>query len=331
MPAPSGPYPIGTTELHLVDKNRKDPWGSGSARAVMASVWYPALPIGPTAPYAPAKVAAPLADELTTFLGLPAGAVDYAGTATHARSGAPALGRHPVEFPGGRVAPVTVTQDALKKAMGVRVADTRFLLDSLDRLAGGRNPDADHRPLPKGLDRALDLRRTGMFGYSAGGFAAAETMLVDRRIDAGVNFDGTMQFGFPEGELSESAKRGLDRPFLLFGAQGHSHKPQPGSPLNDPSWTSFWQHQRGWKLDLGIPNGTHGSFADYQFSVPAIAEEFGVPPEKVTELLGTVDPAGGVRAQRAYLGAYFGQFLRGVPQPILRHGSPRYPEVEFTR
>jgi hypothetical protein len=140
-----------------------------------------------------------------------------------------------------------------------------------------------------------------------------------------------MQYGFPDGDLSDSARLGLNRPFLLFGAGGHSHRPQPGNPLNDPSWTSFWEHQRAWKLDLSIPDGTHGAFADRQFSVPAIAAAFNLPPAIVAERLGTVDPAGSVRAQRAYLGAFFDQFLRGRAQRLLRGPSPRYPEVVFTR
>jgi hypothetical protein len=148
---------------------------------------------------------------------------------------------------------------------------------------------------------------------------------------AGANLDGTMQYGFPQGELSEVAKRGLDRPFLLFGAQGHSHLPKPGTQLDDPSWTNFWRVQRGWKLDLSIPEGTHGAFADYQFSVPAIARAFGIPDEQLTPLLGKVDPAASVAAQRAYLGAYFDQFLKHRPQRLLLKESPKHPAVEFVR
>ena len=371
LPKPTGPYPIGTTELHLVDKSRKDPWGATGSRELMASIWYPALPTGGSvAAYAPPKVAAPLADEFGAVLGLKPGQIDYAGTPTHARTGVPAWGRHPVvlyspgfgtsrlmgtnhvedlvsrgyvvvtmdhtgeapvEFPGGRVAPVVVPHEQIEKATAVRVADTRFVLDNLDKVIAGENPDAAQRTLPRGLQRSLDLRHSGMFGYSLGGFAAGETMLVDRRVDAGVNMDGTMQYGFPQGRLSEVAKRGLDRPFLLFGAQGHSHLPQPGSQLDDPSWTSFWKNQRGWKLDLSIPGGTHGAFADYQFSLPAIAKAYGLPDELVTSLLGPVDPAGSVAAQRAYLGAYFDQFLKHRPQRLLREESPKYPEVDFVR
>lgn len=82
---------------------------------------------------------------------------------------------------------------------------------------------------------------------------------------------------------------------------------------------------------IGTTELHHGSFADYQFSFPAIAKAYGVPPETVTELLGKVDPAGSVAAQRAYLGAYFDQFLKHRPQRLLLGESPKFPEVRFVR
>jgi hypothetical protein len=42
--------------------------------------------------------------------------------------------------------------------------DVRFVLDRVEDLAAGDNPDAENRPLPTGLADALDLRRVGMFG-----------------------------------------------------------------------------------------------------------------------------------------------------------------------
>ncbi|WP_328989102.1 alpha/beta hydrolase [Kribbella sp. NBC_01245] len=373
LPAPTGKYAIGATELHLIDRSRPNPWTAAGKRELMTTVWYPAVPgaSGPRTTYAPAKVAPLLTADLTAYLELEPDRLDYATAPTHARTGVPALGRHPVvlyspgfgtsrllgtnhveelvsrgyvvvtidhtgeapvEFPGGRLSPVQLPEEPAglyKKAMGVRGADTRFVLDELERLAAGRNPDAEGRALPRGLARSLDLTRIGMFGYSAGGFTAAETMLVDRRIDAGANLDGTMMYDMAAGELSPLAQRGLDRPFLLFGADAHTHLPNPGHPANDPAWTSFWQHQRGWKLDLNIAEGTHGAFADYQFILPDLARANGVPMEKIEALLGKVDPAGSVAAQRAYLGAFFERFLKGRPQPLLWGPSPRHPEVRF--
>lgn len=43
LPAPSGPHPIGTVALHLVDRSRPDPVaGPGHYRELVVSVWYPA-------------------------------------------------------------------------------------------------------------------------------------------------------------------------------------------------------------------------------------------------------------------------------------------------
>ena len=98
LPAPSGRHAIGATELHLVDSSRNDPWVSGRKRELMTTVWYPALRSapGPRTPYMPAEVAPLLAAQLTSSLNLRPEQLDYAGTPTHARTGVPAFGRHPV-------------------------------------------------------------------------------------------------------------------------------------------------------------------------------------------------------------------------------------------
>jgi platelet-activating factor acetylhydrolase isoform II len=376
LPEPTGRYPIGTTELHLVDEGRADPWVPGRTRELMVGVWYPAYPSqsGERAPYMRPGVAKAQAELVAGSIGVDPSRLDLGGSPTHARAGAPALGRHPVviyspglgtsrlygtnhveelasrgyvvvtidhtgetpvEFPGGRVTgtemPSTGGADLMRRTTAARVADTRFVLDQLAVLQRGGNPDAERRALPHGLGRALDLRRTGMFGYSLGGFTAGETMLVDRRIDAGMNLDGTMMYDFAgQTGYSDVVRRGLDRPFLLMGAMGHHHRSRPGDPMHDTSWAVFWRNQRGWKLDLQIADGTHGAFADYQFILPQLVERLGLEID-LDGLLGTVDPDASVRAQRAYLGAFFERFLRHRPQPLLSRESPRYPEVTFIR
>jgi Platelet-activating factor acetylhydrolase, isoform II len=45
LPEPTGPGPVGTTSLWLTDTSRPDPWVAGvSARELMVSLWYPAVP-----------------------------------------------------------------------------------------------------------------------------------------------------------------------------------------------------------------------------------------------------------------------------------------------
>ncbi|MFH8738435.1 hypothetical protein [Streptomyces sp. NPDC017964] len=57
LPAPTGPHPVGTVQLHLVDRSRPDDIaGPGHFRELMATVWYPARDVEryPVAPWMPA-------------------------------------------------------------------------------------------------------------------------------------------------------------------------------------------------------------------------------------------------------------------------------------
>ncbi|MFB9905791.1 alpha/beta hydrolase family protein [Allokutzneria oryzae] len=247
-----------------------------------------------------------------------------------------------VEFPGGRVeVPVhlEIVPEQMKKALDVRVADTRFVLDSLTRLAAGANPDAESHPLPSGLGSALDLRRLGVFGHSYGGFTGGEAMVHDRRIAAGVNLDGSMAYGF--GELmgqpylpGEVAKRGLDRPFLLMGSEAvdpvtgklvrHTHLDQ-----RDRSWPQFWANQRGWKRDLLLGHSGHVGYTDYQVVLRQLATPLNIPEEVVKRLVGTIDANRSVAAQRAYVAGFFDLHLRNRDTGLFTGPSPLHPDITF--
>lgn len=360
LPEPGGRYPVGVTELHLVDHTRQDPWVPGAARELMVTVRYPALPSGkPLAPYMPPGVAAAAAEEDGRLIGVDPARFDYE-FATRSRVGAPAFGHQPVllhspgakqsralgtaqaehlaskgyvvvaidhtheavavEFPGGRVAEHAMPPQSVevsKLMMATRVRDTSFVLDQLEVLARGGNPDAAHRRLPPGLGRALDLDRVGMFGHSGGGFTAGETMVTDRRIDAGVNLDGSMAYHQGNRDFGRVADEGLDRPFLLMSAGDHS-------AASDLSWQEFLRHHRAWLRQLHLPAGEHFSYTDQQVLAPRLGEDVDTTP-----FLGTVDPARSMASQRAYLTAFFDEHLKGRPQSLFDGPSARHPDFEF--
>jgi Platelet-activating factor acetylhydrolase, isoform II len=248
-----------------------------------------------------------------------------------------------VEFPDGRLARQVaelqssdpkVLRVVFKRMIDVRVADTRFVLDRLEELDRGRNPGAERRPLPRGLRGTLDVRHLGMFGYSYGGYTAGESMVGDRRIDAGVNLDGAMAHGFGISEdwpylPGEVVRRGLDRPFMLFGNAWHNHLSTEAPPTGDPSWREFWSNQRGWKLDITLRQSEHGSFSDLQVGLPQIARALGLSPGTFEPLIGTIDPDRSIAAQRAHVAALFDLHLRHRDEDLLDGPSPQYPEIEF--
>ncbi|WP_119727992.1 alpha/beta hydrolase family protein [Thermomonospora amylolytica] len=233
----------------------------------------------------------------------------------------------PVEFPGGRVEVQRLPPsgpERLRTALQTRVRDTRLVLDRLAALRSGAVPDAGGRALPEGLGRLLDLSRVGMFGHSAGGIQAAEVMRVDRRVDAGIDMDGTMQYS--EGDFVQVAREGLDRPFMLMGAATGG---TPQTHLTSPSWGSFWARSTGWKRDLNVPEGGHHTYNDIQAIVPQLDEHLDVPAEQRTEFVGTVDPERIIASQRAYITAFFDRHLRDRPAPLLDRPSPRHPDIRF--
>ncbi|KJS57346.1 acetylhydrolase [Streptomyces rubellomurinus subsp. indigoferus] len=355
LPAPTGPYPVGTVELHLVDTTRPDPVaGPGKHRELMASVWYPAREVErdaaeryPVAPWVPAGTMA----ALMASLGVPAGLVEAPLTAGRRgapvrRSGRPrpvvlySHGAHSyradhtvivqelashgyvvvtldhtydavTEFPDGRV--LTPLHDRNHQMGPADFADDiRYLLDRIEELAAGHNPDADGRPLPEGLSEAIDPRRIGMFGWSKGGTATARLMLADRRVLAGLSLDGPM---LPD--ITDD----LDRPFMLMTAVN--------TPAASPSVAGFWSHLRGWRLAVQAEGAAHPSYGDTQVLVPQLAKVVGMSDEDLRDWTGTLDPARAVRIQQAYPLAFFDLHLRHRRGHLLDGPSRAFPEVRF--
>jgi hypothetical protein len=389
LPRPTGPCPLGFTELRLVDRTRRGPWWAGDEagkfRELMVSVWYPAdraaAKDGPRATYMRAGAAAVFGAGAAKILEVDQEAIDWAGFGTHARVGVAAASRagrrpvvlyspgmynertldttaveelashgyvvitvdpvheaHAVEFPDGRIiepAPglgtIEADADRSRAALEIRVADIPFVLDQLAVLARGGNPDAEKRPLPRGLGQALDLARTGMFGHSLGGMTTAEAMRVDRRIRAGVNLDGPLGYDWADPDLLlPVARTGLDRPFLQMGAWLATPSGRlPHTHEHSPSWQAMWRNSTGWKRDLWTEAAEHNSFTDYQTVLPGLAERLTLPEGLLSRMTGTVDPARFTVSRRAYLTAFFDQHLRGRHQPLLDGPSPLHPDVRF--
>ncbi|MEU9478449.1 lipase [Streptomyces sp. NPDC048191] len=351
LPGPAGPLPVGAVELHLVDPSRTDPW-SGRPREVMVTVTYPAadvhdrtmlpwlppgaeralkarfggaldgyaLPRTHSADRAPALpgrrpvlLHSPgyqsdrtfntlLIEELASW-GYVVAAVDHPYDTGE------------VEFPDGRVVvtrPDDGSVEAVTAAVAVRAADLRFVLDALAGLDRGGNPDAERRPLPRGLRGTLDLTRVGVFGHSRGGAASAAVMYLDERVRVGIDLDG--------GLAGPVVEHGLDRPFLLMDTAIHDGLNQ------DPSWPSFWRHLSDWHRCLRLADAGHNSYTD----IVAVAPQL---PEQVRAQLqtGTIPADRAVAAVRATVRAFFDLQLRGRPDTgrLLRGASRRYPEIQY--
>ncbi|HEV2779256.1 MAG TPA: alpha/beta hydrolase [Actinophytocola sp.] len=330
LPAPTGRQWVGSDALHLVDADRPDPWVPTGPRELMVSVWYPAaVPGGHRVPYATAEESA------LVLAGIPVPADALTRVRIHARVGVPPL-RTPhrlplvvlspgfglprwtltalaedlasrgyvvagvdhtyeaaaVTFPDGRVAECVVCTGEVN---GPEIAASRTLDLSfvLDRLLGHRR-----------YGQLIDPRRIAAAGHSIGGAAAAATMLADRRVDAGINLDGSFQ---------PALQTGLSRPFLMLGA-GARH----GLPGQDASWDATWPHLTGWRRWLHAPEMEHSSVTD----IAVWGDWVGLP----------VQPLPGARCVeiiRSYVAAFVDRHPRHQPEPLLNGPSPQFPEIDF--
>src|SRR5262245_7130970 len=226
-----------------------------------------------------------------------------------------------VEFPGGRIETRPSGFDP-ERIMPFRLGDVRFVLDQLTRLAAGANPDAGRAALPRGLGRALDLRRVGMFGHSFGSPTTVQSMLDDRRIGAGAALDGSITPKRP-GRIEGIDKKDLDRPFLLMGTVKHRRSAKRGD-----GWPEFWEQLRAERLWLVIQGAGHYDFND----TGVFSEQIDLSKMFYEELmLGPIDGGRALAIVRAYLSAWFDHTLRGRSEQLLRGPSSEFPEVEFDR
>jgi predicted dienelactone hydrolase len=352
LPVPTGPHPVGTVQLHLVDQSRPDNIaGPGHFRELMATVWYPARDVEryPVAPWMPAKALqaflddagfsdlAPLGPLTAGHVGAPVrwsgrrlpvvvfshGAHSHQGDhtvmvqelASHGYAAVTVAHQYDTytEFPDGRVA-VPLRDRQAPTLPGDFAADLRFVLDCVEQLAAGRNPDVDHRKLPAGLLGSLDTRRMGAFGWSKGGTATACATLADERIRAGLSLDGPMQMNPP-------LAGDLDRPFMMMSAVF--------TRATDPEAAAYWSHLRGWRLNIQAQGAAHVSYGDNEALFPQVAKLFGWSGQQLQDVIGTLDPDQAVKIQQAFPLAFFDKHLRHRRGHLLDGPSPAFPAVTF--
>ncbi|MFD0884631.1 alpha/beta hydrolase family protein [Streptosporangium algeriense] len=339
LPRPTGPYPVGTTTLHLVDDSRPDPWvPSEKSRQILVSLWYPARSNqGPTAPYMTPQESALLL-EGQGIEGLPPDILSR--TRTNAVAEAPPAGR-------GRSLPLVMLSPGLTAprssltALAEDLASRGYVVAGVDHTYesfgttfpdghtttcvacqswdspeyGAKSTKVRAADVSFVLDRLTGPRpawrharlinpsRIAMAGHSIGGGSATWAMLGDSRIDAGVNMDGAFHIPIPE--------RGLSRPFMFLG-EPKTHVPTG----TDATWGRDWPRLTGWKRWFTVGRADHTSFTDY----PLITDQLGLDPGD--RLPGTRL----VEITRRYVGAFLDLTLRHRSQPF-----PRYPEVTSWR
>lgn len=356
LPAPTGPERVGVVHLHLVDRDRAQPWPDAPAgpRELMVSVWYPTRGGGAYAPWLTPRegvhfltsnqvdpslirlphthghVGAPLARpgrRLPVLLYSP-GASEGRNVGTFLVEELVSRGYlvvcmdHPydtgeVEFPDGRLVTRIVGDDVESATRAVAVrVDDARFV--LDCLT----------VLSRGGNPDVSRRRLphglgaaldlSRVGMLGHSLGAATTVTV-------LGLDSRVRAGvnLDGAVFGPAPKRGVDRPLLMFDTPSHD------GLANDPTWIELWPNVRGWRRVLRLEEAGHNSFTDIQVLLPPIADVIGWPPDIVAAQIGTIDAERAVVALRAYVTAFFDRHLRHGSSRLLAGPSRAYPEIRF--
>ncbi|MFD4536535.1 alpha/beta hydrolase family protein [Kitasatospora sp. NPDC058397] len=355
LPAPTGPHPVGTTTLHLVDPARPDRWApTPRPRELRTRLWYPAARVAGH-PRAPWMSPAETAHLETAYFQVPAAGLDWPTTHAHADAPAETSCRHPVVLnshgSGGDSAFNTALAEELASHGHVVAAvdhtfdagETEFpghRLEVRDKAAVQAMTDADivayrAADVRLVLDRLTDL--------AAGADPDADHRPLPAGLAQALDPDAVAMFGHSMGGATTAqalhddprirAGAVLDGP--LFGTCATADQPRPlllmastwASPARDAMWDTLWPHLTGWRRRLTLTRSGHLSYTDLQLLVPQGQDVIAWPADQLEHFLGTGDPLRAVTAQRAYLTAYFQLHLRRRPTTLFDAPSPHYPEI----
>ncbi len=354
LPALPGPDRVGTLSLRLVDKTRADRSFRSGHRELMVQLWYPAAAGGREyAPYLPRPVAQAIEQEAHLPAGTVSRIRTHARVAAPVASGehavllySPGSGElrsdatalvenlaserfvvvtidhthesELVEFPDGQLVHGTFVDTGSasnERAIRVRVADTRFVLDQLAHL--------DERGFFAGR---FDLHRMGMFGFSLGGATAAAAMLADPRLKAGADLDGSL--------YGPVVQTGLRRPFLLMLSPiPAGFKQRCGARCAHLSefhfFRTFYSHLHGPRYAVELAHSGHESFDDPVWIKPQLTA---IDPAAAKQFdVGSIDARVAVGTVSGYLAAFFDRYLRGKAAPVLNDPAKTYPALRSLR
>ncbi|OAF13569.1 hypothetical protein AYJ54_43345 [Bradyrhizobium centrolobii] len=358
---PTGPYLVGTSIRHFVDRSRTDPENPSNPRELMVQIWYPADRSfkGRVAAYQQratttvwdarfslAKthsiVDATLAASQTRYP-LLLYAPSWNGMRTENTHLAEQLASHgyvvvgidhpyssfATVFPDGRIIKSKLLDEDF---YSTEQSFSRFLVTAETEI---RTRADDARFVLNALEKIdvadqgepfadrLDLDHVGIFGFSLGGGVAAQACWLDRRFKACLNMDGLM--------AGESLKHGAIAP-LFFMSEVDPSPPDSVAEIS-PSrrrekaldWEQFVQARKLFSTFGGywltIKPAKHFNFSDYAFSSPL----------HFFSRSGAINPARAARTIDQYALAFFESYLKGDFQPLLEEPTRDLAEIRFEK
>jgi pimeloyl-ACP methyl ester carboxylesterase len=313
LPAPDGPFAVGTRVVQFTDASRRDPAVASRDREIVVQVWYPAASAGPYERYLDSPAVARRLRE-HGYYEVPAAEIDWwCVLPTHSARNAPISRRS--RFPlltfsiGSGVGRFNYT------SIIEELASHGYIVAAIDHPYGGVTALSDGRVIStanvtsRGDDEAsaaelteewahdihfvigrlpilpflrgrIDRRRIGAFGHSLGGAAALEAARIDPTIRAAADMDG--------GTFGDVGRLGLEKPCLILRSspqysdedlakRGQTREGrQRLAATFDAMFRDFFARHRDVRgYVMKVRRTGHFSFSDAPFVMPQTITRFG--------------------------------------------------------
>ncbi len=341
LPAPTGPYQVGTTTYHWVDESRpeiftKDP---DDKRELLVRIWYPAeVDVNATPePYGPDPdiiLSFPTTSiTLSADIEFTLSAEELVLTPTHSYRDAPvsdAAASYPVlvfshgwvarpEFYAAQIEELASQGYVVASIVHTHIAMLTVFPDGC--IVPFSNPDHDLALEVGAQDQSFVLDQLVLLNDALPTERFSGRLALDRVGNFGQSWgaavvllaclrDSRFAAAIPEdGSFPDAvAREGLDLPVMFMKRDGAT------ASVALPSL-------RGPAYNLIFDGFGHMDFTDFTL-YPGISSSD-------PYLLGTVEGLRAARVINAYLLAFFDQYLKGDSSPLLNGPSSEYPEVEF--
>jgi len=337
VPVTTGPNPVGTQVLDLVDPTRNDPFlANGAKRELLVRLWYPASPVQNCrrADYASPRVWS----DFSRLLGVPLPQV----TTNSCWNTSMTEGAHPVVvFTHGYTGTFTdytflfedlasrgyvvASVDHTFEATAVEFPDGRFA-ESVFGSHLGNTMRADEQSMDyavsvrlndlkfvvNALDSLnagdssmfagkLDMSRLALAGHSLGGMTVILGVEQEARFHAGVVLDGV---------VPNSALSGTETPMLLLAA---------GRDTWSEDELRLWSGLRGPRIAVNLRGAEHVTLSDAIWLAVGAVKTGSMGPEK------------SIAAIRNYVAAFLDAHLLGKPlDPLLTGPSSEFADATVT-
>lgn len=344
LPAPTGPYQVGTTFYHWVDETRDEVFTDdpGDKRELVVRFWYPAnveagTPPVTYFPYGKVEASGFVAAQgdfvasvpaeqvaLTTidsYLDVPVSDAQpsyplliyspgWPGTDSMATAQLQELASHgyiiaAINYP--YVSGWTVFPDGhmVTSSIPDSMLDLSLEVGAQDQVfVLDRLEELNAGPAGERFSGRLELDRIGTMGASWGAWVTGMGCALDDRLGAAL-------FMGPHGTLPKAVvEASLDVPTMILDPEGEAPTIEGFASMNGLAY----------RLDL---NGVSGlNMADFLLW-PGMLESL------PAELVGQVEPSRAVQVVNVYALAFFDRYLKGEASPLLDGPSADYPEVDI--